>query len=166
MKYCKKLITFVLITILFCGCYTLRKKFMRKKKSQEEEPVYVDFKDYPKASSKQLYNDYYLYVKAWLDDLIESLSLVDESNISNYKREKRAIEEALRNLEQIMYIFNQEGKNNLRPLYEELLSLKEKISPDTSDVERSRILIRVELLKMKFDNNFKYSKASQWIGQY
>ena len=111
----RKVMGMVVLSFIFFstlgGCYSLRKKFIRKKKHTEEE-VYVNFKEYPKPSSRQLYQDYALFIVAWLDELIVNLR-----EDGNYKKEKRAVEEILLNLEQIMAMFNEEGRKRIKPFY-------------------------------------------------
>ncbi|MBD3264933.1 MAG: hypothetical protein GF375_07500, partial [Candidatus Omnitrophica bacterium] len=87
------LILGITISVL-TGCRTLREKFIRKKKIEKEEQVYVDFKDYPSRPTEEAYTDYYLFTRGWLDELNESL----RSSIS-HKRNKRAINEAIMNVE-------------------------------------------------------------------
>ena len=84
------------------GCHSIRKKFIRKKKSKEEVPVYIDFKDYPEIPSREAYIDYYLFVEGWLEELVGALK-----KGFSYKRQKRSIDEAIMNFEQIFIITRQ-----------------------------------------------------------
>ncbi len=150
----------ILSLVLNSGCHSLRKKFVRKKKPKKETPVYVDFKEYPTKPSRDAYIDYYLFVRGWLDELIGAL----EKGIS-YKRQRRAINEAIMNLEQIISFFNTEGKEKIYPLYEELLSMRSQVekSPNMSEVKRNSFIRKVEHLKRRFEKNFNYSDAEQWM---
>jgi predicted RND superfamily exporter protein len=158
----KNVLLFCLIFIILstCGCYNIRKKFVRKKKYQQETPVYVAFKDYPTKPSREAYVDYYLFVKGWLEDLAEALR-----KGSSFKREKRAINEAIMNLEQIISFYNEEGKNKIYPLYEELLAIKKKIegSPNMNEVRRGAIIGEIEHVKRKFEAEFNYTDAEKWM---
>ncbi|MDP2924291.1 MAG: hypothetical protein Q8O30_11350 [Candidatus Omnitrophota bacterium] len=164
----KRFVIFLLLISIFftSGCYTLRKKFIRKKKYQKEEPVYVGFKDYPTKPSREAYLDYYLFVEGWIDELSDELS--DSFSVSkaySLKRVKRAIKEAIMNLEQIIAFFNKEGKEKIYPLYQDLVKVKESIdkNPNTSAIERSTLLQKVEHFRRRFEADFKYSNAQKWM---
>lgn len=158
----RKILTLFMVALLFSnsGCYNIRKKFVRKKKYQKESPVYVDFKDYPTKPSPEAYIDYYLFVRGWLDELIEAL----EKGIS-YKREKMAINEAIMNLEQIMSFYNLEGKNKIYPLYDELLTIREELeqSPNMSEMKRSSLIHKIQYFKRRFEKDFNYTDAEKWM---
>lgn len=158
----RKYFIFVLIAALFLtsGCYSLRKKFIRKKKYQKEEPVYVNFKDYPTKPSREAYLDYYLFVKGWLEELTESLN-----RGYSIKREKRAIGEAVMNLEQMIGFFNKEGQEKIYPLYQDLTKVKVSIetNPNLSSVERNTLVQRIEHFRRRFEADFKYSNAQKWM---
>lgn len=163
----KKTIVFLLIGMVLAtsGCASLRKKFIRKKKSQKEEPVYINFKEYPKKPSREAYIDYYLFVKGWLEDLSESLRVDRINNTYNYKRAKRAIDGAVMNLEQIIAFLNDEGKEKIYPLYRDLTNVKDTMDKNhnLSVLERQRIMGRVERFNRKFQSEFKYSQAQKWM---
>jgi hypothetical protein len=158
----RKYLTLIIIAALFLtsGCYSLRKKFIRKKKYQKEEPVYVNFKDYPTKPSREAYLDYYLFVKGWLSELSESLS-----KGYSLKREKRAIKEAMMNMEQIISFFNKEGQGKIYPLYEDLAKIKGAIdaNPNMSSVERNTLVQKIEHFRRRFEADFKYSNAQKWM---
>ncbi|MDD5194364.1 MAG: hypothetical protein PHQ96_01650 [Candidatus Omnitrophica bacterium] len=158
----RKITIFFLILTIFSvsGCTTLRKKFVRKKKHQVETPVYVDFKTYPTKPSKEAYNDYYLFVEGWLEELRETLK-----DGMSFKRAKRGINEAVMNLEQMIAFFNQEGKEKVYPIYEELVAIKKEIqlNPNPSDIKRNSLIAKIERFKRRFEAEFKYSDAEKWM---
>ena len=163
----KKLFFLLLIGIIFStsGCYSIRKKFIRKKKVQQEEPVYVNFKDYPTKPTREAYVDYFVFTKGWLEDLTESLQIEKLNRGYNNKREKRAINEAIKNLEQIIAFYNQEGKEKIYPLYKDLVKIREKMEkdPSMSPIERTRILQKVEHFRREFEGEFNYRQAEKWM---
>ena len=158
----KRITIFLLILIVFStsGCYTLRKKFVRKKKYTEEAPVYVNFKDYPAKPSRDAYIDYYLFVRGWLDELEEALR-----EGGSLKREKRAINEAIMNLEQIVSFFKPEGKEKIYPLYAELLAMRKEVenNPNLGEMQRNSLISKIEHFTRKFEAGFKYTEAEKWM---
>lgn len=143
-----------------CGCQSLRQKFIRKKKYEREAPVYLGLKEYPNKLTREAYIDYNLFIRGWLDELIDTLS----TGI-NVKKEKRAINEAVMNVEQLIYFFNDEGKEAIYPIYEELLAIQKEIirSPNMSSVKINSLIRRVENVKRRFESNFSYSDIEKWI---
>ncbi len=121
MKKVNLIIFLGVIIVLSGGCRTLREKFVRQP-SQKEVPVYVDFKDYGETPTRQVYLDYHLYARGWLDELVKALN----RGVS-HKRQRYAIAEALMNIEQIISFFNQEGKDKIAPLYQELQEVQAEI---------------------------------------
>ncbi len=157
MSY-KKLFFLFLVVIVAGGCYSLRKKFVRKKKDTQPQKVYIELREYPTLSLKQLYEDWYLFANAWLEEMIEGLR-----GDFNYKRQRYAFSEAVKNMEKIRKVFNAEGKKKIDTVYNELLSLEREISPFLSSIERNYLLQKIESIKIRFSKDFVYSKASQWI---
>ncbi len=157
MNY-KKLFFLFLAIVVATGCYSLRKKFVRKKKNLQPKKVYIELKEYPALSLKQLYEDWYLFANAWLEEMIEGLR-----GDFNYKRQRHAFSEAVKNMDKIRKVFNAEGKKEISPLYNELLGLEGKLSPFLSGIERNYLLQKIESIKIRFGKGFVYSKVSQWI---
>jgi hypothetical protein len=122
--------------------------------------VYVDFKDYPTKPSRDVYIDYYLFVRGWLDELTGAL----ERGTSN-KKERRAINEAIMNLEQIISFYNTDGKDAIYPLYEELLAIRKEVetSPNMADVRKNALIKRIEYFKRRFEKDFNYKDAEKWL---
>ena len=69
------------------------------------------------------------------------------------------------NLEQIISFFNSVGKDEIYPVYEEMLSVKAKIerSPNLSETQRNSLIRNIEHLKRKIEREFNYSDAEQWM---
>lgn len=158
----RKYIILLLISsiMISSGCTSLRRKFIRQKKQEEDIQVYVDFKDYGDKPTSEAYVDYFLYVRGWLDELKVSL----DSGLS-YKRSKRAIDEAIMNMEQITDILNDEGKAGLKPILTQLNDISKAIKDDRSMgyVDRMRLIKEIEKIRREFDRNFSFSKAQVWF---
>ncbi|MCF7873888.1 MAG: hypothetical protein K9L84_00725 [Candidatus Omnitrophica bacterium] len=156
----KALFIFLLvILVLNGGCHSLRKKFIRKKK-EEKVPVYITPKEYPQKPTRDIYVDYYLYVKGWLEELAKAL----RKGIS-YKRQKHTIDEAVMNLEQIISFFNQKGKENIESLHKELKQIQAEINriPNLSRIKRDSLIRKVQKIKRKFDSNYTYTDVKEWL---
>ena len=158
MRKVRNAVIFIAIIALFTGCYSVRRKFIRKKESEEPHPVYVDFKEYPKERPNNLYDNYYLFAEAWMDEIINGLS-----GSYNYKRQRYAFNEIIRNLKKMDDIFAKEGRDKLKPIYNEIVNLSKKVSPNMTNIDRIFILRRMEAIEMKFSEGFKHSRVSQWI---
>jgi len=160
--FVRKILVFSLIMMLglTSGCRSLRKKFTRKKKKAKEVAVYVDFKDYPDKPSREAYINYYLFVRGWLDDLIEALK-----KGTSYKRQRRAINEVIMNLEQIITFYSTEGKDAVYPIYEKLQDLRKEMvrSPNMSESKRNSVIRKIEQLKRRFEKDFNYRDAEEWM---
>ncbi|MCD6583776.1 MAG: hypothetical protein J7K71_03730 [Candidatus Omnitrophica bacterium] len=155
-----RVVTLLIVSLLFGqGCYTLRKKFIRKKKQQEEPTVYINFKEYPQKPTKEVYQDYYLFVEGWLDELIQSL---EEGG--NRKKQKQAIKEAIVNFKQILYFLNEEGRKQVGYLYQELLKIEKQLtSPYFNETKASQIARKVEYIKREFSRKLRWSQVSLWM---
>lgn len=154
------LVTLLLFFLLLnSGCRSLRKKFIRKEK-KEEVPVYVTPKEYPEKPTRDIYIDYYLYTKGWLEELVKAL----RKGIS-YKRQKHSIEEAVMNFEQIISFFNQEGKEEASSLHKKLKEIKEEINrvPNLSRIKRDSLIRKIQNIKRDFDSNYTYTDVKEWI---
>jgi hypothetical protein len=158
----KKSIIYLLIffMVFTSGCHNLRKKFIRKKRNVKEAQVYIDFKDYPETLTREGYIDYYLFVRGWLDELIGAFEKSD-----SYKRKRRAITEAVTNMEQIIYFFNREGKDAIYPIYEQLKTIKFEIEkqPNMSQISTNTLMRKTESTKRKFEKEFNYTDAEKWL---
>ena len=69
------------------------------------------------------------------------------------------------NVEQIISFFNTEGKEEIYPLYEELLSIRSQVekSPNMSEIRRNSLARKIEQIKRRFDKGFNYSDVEQWM---
>ena len=158
----KKALIFLLIMMVgsTSGCLALRKKFIRKK-NYKEDPAYISFKEYPTKPSREVYIDYYLYIRGWLEELEDAL----ERGLG-YTRQKRAINEAVMNFEQIMVFFNTpEAKEKITPLYEELLRMKAEVEGGVSmsNLKRNSLLRDIDKFKRRFEKDFNYTDAEKWM---
>lgn len=157
----KKAIYVLLIIIIFfsSGCANLRKKFVRKKKYEKPTPVYVDYKEYPETPNKEAYISYYLFLRGWLEEFSIGLEK------SMIKKQKRSINEAVMNLEQMMLCYNQEGKDKVQDLYQELLAMRNEVERDgsLSDIKKNQMIDKAKKILLNLEKTCKYSRAKQWM---
>lgn len=150
----------LVLTVSWTGCVSLRKKFVRKSKAEQEPQVYVDFKEYPNKPSVDAYRDYLMFTSGWLDELQQAL----EKKVS-LKRERRAINEAIMNVEQIASFFNKAGQEKITPVYKEMLQLRLDIerNSNSNEIENNRLAKKAEKLKLQLQSEFSFSDAQQWM---
>ncbi len=159
----RKIVNLLLIFVIasgFSGCYSLRKKFTRKRAKETPPPLYLNLKEYPKVPTKDMYDEYYLFVRGWLSELIRDI----ENNISP-KRQRKSIDEALKNLEQIVYFYNEEGKKKINPIYKELVKLREKVYDPyfiTSGNDSSTVR-DISRIRREFEKEFSFEKVSDLL---
>ncbi|MFC1515050.1 hypothetical protein ACFL5X_04025 [Candidatus Omnitrophota bacterium] len=160
----RKVISILIISVLMlncAGCYALRRKFVRKRKKDTPPPLYLELKEYPHVPTQEMYHQYWLFVRGWLDELIQSIN-----EKPNTKRQKKAIDEAVMNFEQIVYFYNEEGKDVIGPMHTEILAIREVVHDPyfTSSMNKTIIKKRIATVKRRFEMDFTYAKAQDWLG--
>lgn len=151
---------FLVACISMDGCYSVRKKFIRKRKKEEEPQVYLFLKDYTNIPAEKVYRDYYVFVRGWLDELYKSL----QEGISQ-KRNKKAIDEAMVNFSQMTYFLDEEGKKASQELFDEFMSIREYLYTAAVIPDASRWADKVDRLKRKFEKAMSYEAVQSWIRQ-
>lgn len=155
----RSMIGVLVLTVGLCGCYGVRKKFIRKKKASEEPPVYVNLKEYSNVPVEQVYRDYQVFLRGWLDDLV--LSLQDSGS---WKRSKKAIDEALRNFSQMRFFFNDAGTQATSEIFDELLAIKEYVYIPSNDAhDHVRWIDKIKRLQRKVEKVLSYENARPWL---
>ena len=125
-----KKICFLLIALIIFlpGCYTLRKKFVRKNAKAEEIKVYLNLKNYPgAATSAEDYQDNVLYLNGWLDEAFNNLT-----ENGNRKRVRHSLAQAVESMENIIDAYNDEGKLFIQHLYEDLKGIRDDFSKNST----------------------------------
>jgi len=141
------------------GCYSIRKKFTRKKTSEEETPVYVQVKEYAAVPTEKVYRDYYVFLRGWLDDL--KIALQDQSSL---KRSKKAIDEAIMNFTQMYQSLNGPGKKERSDILEELMNIKKTVyNPGLFSTDTSRLIARVDKVKRVLEKQMRYEAVSGYL---
>lgn len=150
----------ILCLALTSGCYTVRKKFIRKKEIKKEETVYVDFKEYPEEPKNETYSDYALFLRSWLDEALKTIEMS-----GNRKRVSHSLDEAKSNMESIIDLCDDRGKAAFKPLHDELSGVKADFDKrrTTTMLDHYDFKLRIESIKKKFESHFKYSRIKEWL---
>jgi L-lactate utilization protein LutB len=158
----KKMCFLLIALIIFStGCYTLRKKFVRKKDNAKEAAVYLDLKNYSGAAvSVEDYQDNVSYLNGWLDEA--SLNLTENGN---RKRVRHSLAEAVESMENIIDSYNDDGKRFVKHLYEYLKDIRDDFAKKSTStvVDCNVFKSRIETFKRDFTHNFNYREAKQWL---
>ncbi|MDP8234523.1 MAG: hypothetical protein P9M06_06990 [Candidatus Saelkia tenebricola] len=161
----KKVIGYLFIMLLLAdlsGCRGLSKKFVRKKKEQDERPnVILALEDYDElADYHELYKKHFMLWGYWCDELISSIE-------RNFKKQKECVSQSLEHLSSLKkYILN--SKHELLDTYiERLQKIKSKIDSKkiSNNIEKRRIMREVEKLKRLVDKEYRYSEIKVFIIQ-
>jgi len=151
----------IVLTIFSCGCYTLRKKFVRKKDNVKETAVYLDLKNYPVgAASVEDYQDNVSYLNGWLDEAASNLT-----ENGNRKRVRHSLAEAVESMENIIDSYNDDGKRFVKHIYDDLKEIRDDFTKKSAStvVDCNAFKGRIETLKASFAQNFNYREAKQWL---
>jgi len=128
------------------GCVSFRKKFVRKSKTEESPELFLELKKYDDAPTEELFHSHYSYVKGWLEELAQMLR-----DNGNKKRMKKSIDAAIESFAQINAYMNEQGKARLKPLYDRMIAMREKLNdPFKVNVGSTGSLLR-EVESMIFD---------------
>lgn len=143
--------------ILFSGCQSLQKKFIRKPKDEPkaEEPLLMP-QAYNIADNKEtLYKNYFVYWRSFQDELIAAL----EANLSA-KKQASCADFAVTNLEKLREFLNEEKQAVLDPYLAELKSLRGKIKEsDLAGAKLGIVKHKLSVNRRNIIHNFMYSKV-------
>ena len=103
--------TWLLVALMsisaLAGCATMKKKFIRKKPERQVRPViYTEEKFVKQYSNKYYYTTHFNNWKTWQDELLNSMT-------ANDKRDERAMQEVLINLEKMQNYLAEPKKTEL-----------------------------------------------------
>jgi hypothetical protein len=154
-----------LMTILLAGasgCEALGRKFVRKPKPEDQKKEEVIFapEEYKSEAvpNQELYRQYFLYWMTWQDELIDSLE-----KSGNRKKQAQAINEAVKNLENILPLVKEEAAARLALEIKKLELLRTAINRDIyeNSVEDNRKL--AENLKQEIRRGFSFKNIKDQI---
>jgi hypothetical protein len=148
--------SFFILTSL--GCDAFVRKFTRKPKKEnlpQEEMVLVpeEYKGV-EMTREELYRQYFLFWKSWQDELINALY-----DKASHKRQLSCAEEALKNLEDLRELLNEEQKKKLDIYISQSKELQGFIAKDLYGSDRAFNAQKAERLKRNILRDFSYSKV-------
>lgn len=141
-RYFSAMVVIFSCIFMMTGCETLRKKFTRKRKRTEStEPVVVVPRDYSAHPfpNDVLYKQYFVYWKSWNQELISSLT-----DMENYKKIKSCADQALINLKK-MQTYLQDDKAR------ELEAYVKKTDDLARRIEHAQYLPPAQMKALRYD---------------
>ena len=163
MKATRLFNLFVICFVMVCllGCDAFVRKFTRKPNKDQlpqEELVLAPEEYKPTMSKEELYRQYLLYWQSWQDELIESLG-----RRSNYKKQVSCVEQAIKNLEQVKLMLNEEKRKKLDIYFNQLKALKGSITEDSYGLNIPIFRQNAERLRRGILRDFSYSKVKGFL---
>lgn len=141
--------------ISLIGCEAFVRKFTRKSEKKQEVEMVVTPEEYipPAMSKEDQYRQYFLYWKSWQDELIESLS-----SGTNQKKRIGCADEAIKNLQQLRPLFNQQAQARLDGYLSQLQELRNAIVADAYGNMASTNRVNAERIRRNILKEFSYRK--------
>ena len=154
----KSISLLLVLLMLSSGCYSLRKKFVRKNSKAKEDIVYVNLKEYPQGQSDQAYSDYSVFFRSWLDEISVTLT-----QSANRKRIRHAFQEARVNLEEMIDLCEDEGRSDLEKINGKLVAVEKDFAACKALTNIDRIIFtkRISGIKSEFDADCRNSKMKK-----
>lgn len=154
-------VCFSLMFTLF-GCEAFVRKFTRKPKKENlpQEEMVLAPEEYkaPQLSKEEQYRQYFLFWRAWSDELITSLS-----KGANHKKQIDCSEEAIKNLVDIRVLLTDEKQKKIDPYINKFALLKDAITQDIygNSIDANRQA--AEHIKSNFLKDFSYNKIKGYL---
>ena len=168
LAYCKLFkrffLLFAICYLLFAilGCEAFVRKFTRKPKEEKlsKEEMVIAPEEYkgPVMAKEDLYRQYFLFWKSWHDELITSLA-----PNANHKKQIGCADEAIKNLESLRPLLNEQAQKKLDLYIAQLKELKELISKDFYGNSVTSNAQRAERIKRNILRDFSYSKIKDYL---
>jgi len=152
------IISFIILFIFLNGCAPILKKFVRKRRRTQSAPLYLKPREYPSLSNKELYNEYFVYIRGWMQELIQAL----KDKISR----KKIIASCKGVIENLTYLksFFHTQPHQLKKIdfyIKEYTQIQESFEKgNVSSALWEKFIYRAEKLQRDFEKDFRYSKVS------
>ena len=155
------LTTYSLILTTLIGCEAFVKKFTRKPKVEKPpEEMVLTPQEYPSLyqNKEEAYRQYFLFWKSWQDQLISALL-----SVSSHKKQLSCIDEAIKNLEELKTMLNEEKQEELEPYLAKMDNLRENISRDIYFASVNSNRYEAEKIKRNILRDFSYSHVKDYL---
>jgi hypothetical protein len=145
------------------GCETVRRKFVRKAKTEKENPeevIYVP-QEYPVqvTSNEDMYRNYYTFWKSWHQELIEVLS-----EGQNHKKQVECINEVISNLNKMKDLLVPDAQGGLNEYIQKVIPIQGEIVSNRSNPGNLAIMkAKLESIKSKIARDYIIKKIKQKI---
>lgn len=156
---CVLLSGFLLLSL--AGCESFARKFTRKpKKSDQAVEMVLAPQEYkgPNMTKEELYRQYFLYWKAWQDELINVLT-----QKASVKKKIDCAGEALKNLVNMKMQLVPEAQKNFDPSIARLNDLMASIASDVYGANDARNCQAAEQIKANIQRDFIYPKIRNYL---
>jgi len=144
------------------GCDAFVRKFTRKPKTENlpQEEMVLAPEEYkgPQMSKEELYRQYFLFWKSWQEEVISSLL-----EKASHKRQVNCAEEAIRNLNSLRELLNEDKQKKLDIYLAQLEGLKDLITKDLYGNNSSSYAQKAELIKRNILRDFSYHKIKDFL---
>jgi len=155
------LISVLCILFSAAGCEAFARKFTRKSKKTDQMVEMVlapeEYKG-PNMTKEELYRQYFLYWKAWQDELINAL--IQKASL---KKKVDCAQETLKNLVNMKMRLVSQAQKNFDP---SIAGLNDLLVSIKSDVYGSNDIVHIhaaEQIKSNIQRDFIYSKIRNYL---
>jgi hypothetical protein len=150
--------TLVVLFLILTGCEAFVRKFTRKPKDRDlsRPQMVLAPEEYtgPQMSKEELYRQYFLYWRAWQDELILSLE-----PRANHKKQMDCINQALKNLARIKGLLAAQKSEQANRYLIQLEDLRGLIERDVYSNNIVNTRTKAEQLKRNILRDFSYNKV-------
>ncbi|MBF0521648.1 MAG: hypothetical protein HQL24_01180 [Candidatus Omnitrophica bacterium] len=163
-KFLLTIVCLLAVSLSLSGCETLRKKFTRKKKEDEESTVMPILEpiEYPanKESSQEKYTYHYSLWKGWYKDLVAAL---DDNE--NDKRVKYLLTETMTQLEEMTKLLKGEKQALLTESMKDWVTIEKEFDAPSALRNTSRIKQKLSSQEKFVRDNFGVKAKLEYISQ-
>lgn len=160
LEYRFKLFACFFLILSLVGCDAFVRKFTRKTKKDDThvEMVLAPQEYKPSMSKQEEYRQYFMFWKAWQDELINAL-LMDKSQ----KKKLDCIDEAIKSLVNMRPMLNEDKQRKLDMYIGLTQDLRREIDRDTYGSKDDWNRNRAEQLKRNIQKDFSYDKVKNYF---
>jgi len=144
------------------GCDAFVRKFTRKPKKEDlpKAELVLEPQEYKAViqSKEELYRQYFLYWRAWHDELLNALSYG-----GSHKKQLDCVNEAAKNLEGLAGLLNEPMQKKLDIYIRQLKDIFSQIQKDIYSNNAARYRLALENLRRNILRGFSYDKVKDYL---